>query len=55
MLQGLENSGLIKQTGAGQYEGVDSYAEHQQLAAQKHTESQLDSRKVSQIRSSKEM
>ena len=40
MLQGLENSGLIKQTGAGQYEGVDSYAEHQQLAAQKHAESQ---------------
>ena len=48
MLQGLENSGLIKQTGVCQYEGVDSYEEQQQLLAQRQSVSQATLQEVRQ-------
>ena len=38
VLQHLKGAGLIKELSPGNYEGVESYQEHQQLAAQRQVE-----------------
>ena len=42
VLNHLTNAGLIKQVGAGEFEPVNTFEEHQQLTAQKQAESQQD-------------
>ena len=38
LIENLTDAGLIKRIGETGYEGVDSYEEHQQLAAQRQAE-----------------
>ena len=46
VLQNLHGAGLIKQVGSGAWENVNSYEEHQQLAAEWVTESQATLQEV---------
>ena len=48
VIQHLVGAGLIKELGPGQYEGVQSYEEHQHLAAQVQAESQATLQEVQQ-------
>ena len=48
VLQHLKGAGLIKEMSPGNYEGVESYEEHQQLASQRQAESQATLQEVQQ-------